>query len=154
MSVANVDGMKRALKDGHICPSLTARGKSRHSSAGTCLFSHLSLLPFAPCLATSLLPAPQLLWGLTCSAPTMLIGLHLKRWLMNLGIKELQGRTEGLTGGQQKAQKGCRCTGRDPPSKVFSGRRGRQHNPGAKKTTPPYGGGVLEESTLLRPQLW
>lgn len=26
----------------------------------------------------------------TCSAPTMLIGLHLKRWLMNLGMKELK----------------------------------------------------------------
>ena len=24
-----------------------------------------------------------------CSAPTMLIGLHLKRWVMNLGMKEL-----------------------------------------------------------------
>lgn len=26
----------------------------------------------------------------TCSAPTMLIGLHLNRWLMNLGMKELK----------------------------------------------------------------
>lgn len=26
---------------------------------------------------------------LTCSAPTMLIGLHLKRWVMNFGMKEL-----------------------------------------------------------------
>jgi hypothetical protein len=28
----------------------------------------------------------------TCSAPTMLIGLHLNKWLMNLGIKELRGK--------------------------------------------------------------
>lgn len=29
---------------------------------------------------------------LTCSAPTMLIGLHLNKWLINLGIKELRGK--------------------------------------------------------------
>lgn len=40
---------------------------------------------------TELQPVQSLF--LTCSAPTMLIGLHLKRWLMNLGMKELR-RTE------------------------------------------------------------
>ena len=30
--------------------------------------------------------------SVTCSAPTMLIGLHLNRWLMNLGMKELETR--------------------------------------------------------------
>lgn len=34
---------------------------------------------------------------LTCSAPTMLIGLHLNRWLINLGMKELKKRKERKT---------------------------------------------------------
>ena len=33
--------------------------------------------------------------SVTCSAPTMLIGLHLNRWLMNLGMKELEKRDKG-----------------------------------------------------------
>lgn len=31
---------------------------------------------------------------LTCSAPTMLIGLHLNKWLINLGMKELKKKKD------------------------------------------------------------